>query len=199
MPSLTTNDVALIEVGVALLQTILLAAAGFVAYFQLRATQKTRYLEAIVRMFEDFGSRGAYADTDAVLGLPASYADFTTEEVELATWVTRVHEKIAFLVESGMIPEEYIVPLYSRRIMWTWSALQPYIMEQRRLRDTGGEYRIAGDGRYFEKLAERARAYRKRIFKDERRAISPVPPEYRQRVLRQMASGQPLGSFGLDR
>ena len=199
MPSLTTNDVALIVAGVALLLTIFLAIAGFVAYFQVRATQKTRSLEAAVRLFEDFGSRGAYADTDAVLGLPASYADFTAEEMELATWVTRVYEKIAFLVESGMIPEEYIVPLYSRRILWTWSALQPYIIEQRRLRDTGGEYRMSGDGRYFEQLAERARAYRKRAFKDEPGAFSPVPTEYRQWVLQQMARGQRLGSPGLDR
>ncbi|HLY30511.1 MAG TPA: hypothetical protein VKQ36_05755 [Ktedonobacterales bacterium] len=198
MPSLTTSDVALIEVGVALLQTILLAVAGFVAFFQLRATQKSRYLESLVRMFEDFGSRGAYADADAVLGLPASFADYSSEEVELATWVTRVYEKIAFLVESDMIPADYLVPLYSRRIIWTWDALQPFIQEQRRLRDSGGEYRIAGDGRYFEMLASRALDYRKKIFKDPSRVHSPVPKEYRQRVMRQLARGERLGALGLE-
>ncbi len=194
MPSLTTNDVAGIEVAVALFQTIVLVVAGLVAVFQLRATQKSRYLEAVVRMFEDFGSRDAYADADAVLGLPAAIQDYTSQEVELATWAVRVYEEIAFLTQSGMIPENYIIPLYSRRIVWSWDALQPFIQNERQLRDNGGEYRLGGDGRYFEGLAKRALAYRERTFKDPKRAHPPVPETYRERLRAAIARGERIGS-----
>ncbi len=194
MPSLTTNNVALIEVVVALLQTILLVVGGSVAIFQLRATQKSRYLEAVVRMFEDFGSRDAYADADAVLGLPATYQEYTPQEVALAIWAVRVYEKIAFLVDTEMIPANYIIPLYSRRIVWTWDALQPFIQEERRLRDSGGEYRMAGDGRYFERLAKRALTYRQQTFKEASRAHPAVPAAYRERLRVAIARGERIGS-----
>ena len=143
MFGLNTTQVALIEAAVAVLQTLLLVIGGAVAWRQLHEAQRTRYLGAIIRMFDDIGSRAAYEDADAALGLPHRIEDYTPEELELATWTTRVYEQLAFLVESGMIPEKYIVPLDSRRIVWTWDALQPYIQEQRRLRDSGGSYRIS--------------------------------------------------------
>jgi hypothetical protein len=187
---LPTDLTALATIAVAVLQTLLLAIAGFVAWFQLREAAKSRYLGALVRVFEEFGSREAYADADNVLGLPARFADFTPEEVELATWVVRVYEKIAFLVESGMIPEQYIVPLYSRRIVWTWDAVQPYVEEQRRLRDTGGAYQMSGDALHFEGLAARALAHRQRVFKRAERAHPPIPVAYRRRLETLMAAGQ---------
>jgi hypothetical protein len=147
-----------------------------------------------MRMFDDIGSRAAYEDADAALGLPRRIEDYTPEERELATWTTRVYEQLAFLVESGMIPEKYIVPLDSRRIVWTWDALQPYIQEQRRLRDSGGSYRISGDGRYFELLAARALRYRKRTFGETPRAHPPIPQDYREQVLQTIARGERIGS-----
>src|SRR5262245_46609351 len=185
------NDLTtLATIAVALLQTILLAVAGFVAWFQLREAATSRYLGALVRVFAEFGSREAYADADNVLGLPARFAEFTPEEFELATWVVRVYEKIAFLVESGMIPEQYIVPLYSRRILWTWDAVQPYVTEQRRLRDPGGAYQISCDALHFEGLAARALAYRKRVFRRAERAHPPIPAAYRRRLEALMTAGE---------
>ena len=187
-------QVALIEAAVAVLQTLVLVIAGAVAWRQLREAQRTRYLGAIMRMFDDIGSRTAYEDADAALGLPDRIEDYTPEELELATWTTRVYEQLAFLVESGMIPAQYIVPLDSRRIVWTWDALQPYVQEQRRLRDGGGSYRISGDGRYFERLATRALRYRKRTFGDVARAHPPIPQDYRERVRQMIARGERIGS-----
>ncbi len=93
-----------------------------------------------------------------------------------------------------MIPAKYIVPLDSRRIVWTWDALQPYIQEQRRLRDSGGGYRISGDGRYFERLAARAVRYRQREFGETPRAHPSIPQEYRERVRQMIARGERIGS-----
>ncbi|HEX8995610.1 MAG TPA: hypothetical protein VF812_06235 [Ktedonobacterales bacterium] len=194
--ALDSTTIALIEVCVAALQTILLIVAGVVAWSQLREAQRARYLGAIIRMFDEIGSREAYQDADAALGLPDRIEDFTPEELELATWTTRVYEQLAFLVESGMIPPEYIVPLDSRRIVWTWDALQPYIQEQRRLRDSGGGYRISGDGRFFERLAQRAVRYRARSFRDPKQVHPPVPKDYRERVLQMIARGERIGSNG---
>ena len=191
MFGLRPETVAAVGIAVAALQTLLLAVAGFVAYFQFRETARARYLEALVRMFDDFGSREAYQYADAVLGLPQRIQDYTAEEMELATWVVRVYEKIGFLVESGMIPADYLVPLYSRRIVWSWQALQPYIQEQRRLRDGGGAYRLAGDAHNFEKLARRARAYRSRVH-PAARVDPPIPADYRQQVAAAVARGEPL-------
>jgi len=199
MGAFTASDVALIGIAVALFQTILLAVAGFVAWSQWREQAKARYLDGLVRMFDDIGSRDAYADADAVLGLPQRIEDYTPEELELATWAVRVYEKIAFLVESGLVPAEYIIPLYSRRIVWDWDALQPYIQEQRRLRDTSGGYRLAGDGRYFERLVARALAYRQRAFKGQPRAHPPVPDVYRERLRATIARGERIGARGLLR
>jgi hypothetical protein len=190
MPQLNGNVLTLVGIVAALLQTLLLALAGFVAWFQLRETAKTRYLEAVVRMFDDFGSREAYFEADAILGLPQRIEDFSPQEVELATWAVRVYEKIAFLVDSGMIPAQYIVPLYSRRIVWSWDALRPYIEEQRRLRDTGGAYRMAGDAIYFQALVKLALRHRARRF--SRRVHPPIPGAYRERLKALIESGQSL-------
>ncbi|MEO7000372.1 MAG: hypothetical protein ABI068_01030 [Ktedonobacterales bacterium] len=195
----TGTDVALIGIAVALFQTLLLAVAGFVAWSQWREQAKARYLEGLVRIFEDFGSREAYADADAVLGLPQRIEEYTAEELELATWAVRVYEKIAFLVDSELIPAEYIIPLYSRRIVWDWDALQPYIKEQRRLRDSDGGYRLAGDALYFERLAARALTYRKRTFKEPQRAHPPIPAVYRERLRATITRGERIGSRGLLR
>lgn len=199
MLSLDSTQIALIEAGVAVAQTLLLVAAGVVAWRQWRESQRSRYLGAILRMFDELGSREAFEDADAALGLPARFEDYTPEEVELATWTTRVYERLAFLVESGMIPAKYIVPLESRRIVWTWDALQPYIQEQRRLRDSGGGYHISGDGRYFERLATRALRYRVRTFGETKRAHPPIPQDYRSEVLKMIARGERIGSGSAKR
>jgi hypothetical protein len=190
------TQIVVIGVVVAAAQTLLLVIAGVVIWRQQRAAQRSEYVETITRIFDDLGSRESYKDADAALGLPSRIEDYTPEELELATWTTSVYEKVAFLVESGMIPEPYIVPLYSRRIVWTWDALQPYIQEQRRLRDSGGGYRISGDGRYFELLARRALRYRGRAFGDAKRKHPPIPAEYRERVRQLIARGERIGSGG---
>ena len=196
MPAIDANQLALLEALVAVLQTLVLVVAGFVAWRQLREAQRARFLGAIIHMYDDLGSREAYEDADAALGLPARIEEYTLEEKELATWTTRVYEKLGFLVESNLIPAEYIIPLYSRRIVWTWEALQPFIQEQRRQRDDGGAYRMSGDGRYFELLTKRAVAYRDRAFKGSKRAHPTVPPAYREGVLEAIARGERLGSGG---
>ncbi|HET9110890.1 MAG TPA: hypothetical protein VFN78_08715 [Ktedonobacterales bacterium] len=194
MLSLDSTQIALIEAGVAVAQTLLLVVAGVVAWRQWSEARRARYLGAILRMFDELGSREAYEDADAALGLPARFEDYTPEEAELATWTARVYERLAFLVESGMIPAKYIVPLESRRIVWTWDALQPYIQEQRRLRDSGGGYHISGDGRYFERLATRALRYRVRTFGETKRAHPSIPQDYRAEVLKMIARGERIGS-----
>ena len=199
MLSLDASQIALIEVLVAALQTALLVAAGAVAWRQWREAQRARYLGAMLRMFDEIDSREAYQDADATLGLPERIQDFTPEELELATWTTRVFEKLAFLVESGMIPARYIIPIDSRRIVWTWDALQPYIQEQRRLRDSGGAYRVSGDGRYFELLAGRALRYRKQTFGASERVHPPIPSDYRARVEAAIARGERIGARNTPR
>lgn len=196
MLSLDSTQIALIEIVVAVLQAVLVVLAGVIAWRRVREARRSRYLDATLRMFDEVGSRAAYQDADAALGLPERIEDYTPEELELATWTTRVYEQLAFLVESGMIPAEYIVPLDSRRILWTWDALQPFIQEQRRLRDSGGGYRISGDGRFFELLARRALRYRTRTFDDAKRAHPPIPQDYRERVRQMIARGERIGSGG---
>jgi hypothetical protein len=196
MPAIDANQIALLEALVAVLQTLVLVVAGIVAWWQLREVQRARYLGAIIHVYDELGNRETYEDADAALGLPASIEEYTPEELELATWTTRVYEKLGFLVESGLIPAEYIIPLYSRRIVWTWDALQPFIQSQRSQRDDGGAYRMSGDGRYFELLAKRALDYRMRSFKGSKRAHPSVPPAYREGVREKVARGERLGSGG---
>ncbi|HEX9068647.1 MAG TPA: hypothetical protein VF807_07750 [Ktedonobacterales bacterium] len=182
-------DATTITLGIAIVQTIFLVLAGFAAYFQFRETAKTRYLEAVVRMFEDFGSHEAYHHADLVLGLPPRIEAFSPDELTLATWVVRVYEEIGFLVESEMIPAAYLVPLYSRRIVWSWQALRPFVERQRELQRTGGAYRMSGDGRYFEKLYHRALAYRKGQRRKEQ-VEPPIPEDYRQQLAQAIARGE---------
>jgi hypothetical protein len=187
--SLSLDTPSLVAISVGAVQTLILVIAGLVAWFQLRETAKTRYLEAIVRVFEEFGSQEAYRYADLVLGLPTRIEDYTPAEVELATWVVRVYEKIGFLVESEMIPADYIVPLYSRRIIWTWSAVQPYAAWQIALKQSGGLYRLAGDAHNFKRLHNRAIAYRK-AHKSREQVDPPVPAEYRQLLLTAIQRGE---------
>lgn len=194
MPAIDASQIAFVEALVAALQTLVLVVAGYVAWRQLREAQRARLLSAMIRMYDDLGSREAYEDADAALGLPARIEDYTPEEKELATWTTRVYEKLGFLVESGMIPARYIIPLYSRRIVWTWDALQPFIQDQRRLRDTGGAYRMSCDGRYFESLMKRALTFRERAFTGGKRSHPEVPAAYRDAVQDRIARGERIGS-----
>jgi hypothetical protein len=187
--SLSLDTATLVAISVGAVQTLVLVIAGLVAWFQLRETAKTRYLEAIVRVFEDFGSEEAYHYADLVLGLPTRVEDYTPAEVELATWVVRAYEKIGFLVESGMIPEEYIIPLYSRRIVWTWTAVQPYVTWQIALKQSGGLYRLAGDAHNFKRLHNRAIAYRQ-AHKSREQVDPPIPAAYRQLLLNAIQRGE---------
>lgn len=196
MPAIDASQAAVVEALVAVLLTVVVVVAGLVAWKQAREAQRARYLGVIIRIFDDLGSREAFEDADAALGLPARIEEYTPEEWELATWTARVFEKVAFLVESGMIPADTLIPLYSRRIVWTWDALQPFIQEQRRLRDGDGSYRANCDGRYFESLVKRAVTYRSREFSDTPRARPSVPAAYRERVRAMIARGERLGSGG---
>ncbi|HEX9038782.1 MAG TPA: hypothetical protein VF808_17505 [Ktedonobacterales bacterium] len=196
MPAIDASQIALLVALVAVLQTVALVVGGIVIWRQLRESRRERELSAILHLFDDLGSRAAYEDGDTALGLPARIEEYTPEELELATWMVRVYEKLGFLVESGSLPPRRIIPLYSRRIIWTWDALQPFIQEQRRLRDSDGAYRIGGDGRYFEELTKRALMYRERTFKASPRVHPAVPVAYRERVRETIARGERLGSGG---
>lgn len=196
MPAIDASQAAVVEALVAVLLTVVVVVAGLIAWKQAREAQRAQHLGVIIRIFDDLGSREAFEDADAALGLPARIEEYTPEEWELATWTARVFEKVAFLVESGLVPAGSLIPLYSRRIVWTWDALQPFIQEQRRLRDGDGAYRANCDGRYFESLVQRAVNYRSRAFSDSRRARPSVPVAYRERVRAMIARGERLGSGG---
>lgn len=194
MSSLNVGQVALIEVVVAALEALLVVVVGVIGWRWLRAARRAYAADTLLRLHDELGTHTAFEDTDAALGLPARIEEYTPQELELATSVTRDYERLAFLVESGVVPAAGVLPLHARRIVWVWQALQPFIREQRRLRDVGGAYRLNGDGRAFEALAQRAARSRARLYKDEKQAQPPVPAEYRERVRQAIARGERIGA-----
>lgn len=156
------------EMTMAVSATVAAAAvfgAGFVAYRELGELAHTRHIQIADSLFAELNSpenvearRWIYQHLppDPAEGIPS----FTPEERDTVKRVLNSLDRVAFLTQSGWIPEELIMPWMNPMIVKTWMKLEPYVRYE-------GERRHEPD--YYEharSLAERCVAWRAKNLPD---------------------------------
>lgn len=133
--------------------------AGIVAYRELGELAHTRHIQIADSLFAELNSpeniearRWIYQHLppDPEQGIPS----FTAEERDTVKRVLNSLDRVAFLTQSGWIPEELIMPWMNPMIVKTWMKLEPYVRYE-------GERRREPD--YYEHaraLAERCLEWR---------------------------------------
>ncbi len=69
-------------------------------------------------------------------------------------------DRVAFLTQSGWIPDDLVMPWMHPMIAKSWEKLEPYVLYERERRNEPYYYQYAG------KLAERCKQWRKRNLTD---------------------------------
>lgn len=122
------------------LSTALAAAAvfsaGFIAYRELSEMTSTRHIEVADRLFNELNSvENIAARTWIFLHLPADPqegVDSMSPEGHLAVkQVLNSLDRVAFLTQSGWIPDDVIMPWMHPMISKSWEKLAPYIVYER--------------------------------------------------------------------
>ncbi len=106
--------------------------AGFFAYRQLVETLNSRYLEVADRLFEELNSpeniaarRWIYLHLDE--NPSRTLATMSEEHRQYIKTVLNSLDRVAFLTQSGWIPEEMVMPWMSPMVVKAWMKLEPYV------------------------------------------------------------------------
>ncbi|MGD9091484.1 MAG: hypothetical protein PVF74_01445 [Anaerolineales bacterium] len=144
-----------------------LLSAGFIAYRELSEAASSRHIEVADRLFNELNSQQNIAarrwiyqnlPDDPQLGL-----DSLDDEGRSATkQVLNSLDRVAFLTQSGWIPDEVIMPWMNPMIVKAWIKLGPYVDLESRRRGEQDYYLHA------RKLAERCISWREKNLPDTR-------------------------------
>ena len=147
------------------LSTALAAAAvfsaGFIAYRELSEVTSTRHIEVADRLFKELNSSdNIAARTWIFLHLPADPQEGVnsmSSEGRLAVkQVLNSLDRVAFLTQSGWIPDDVIMPWMHPMIAKSWEKLAPYVLYERKRRNEPYFYKHA------ESLAHRCQNWRQK-------------------------------------
>lgn len=106
--------------------------AGFVAYRELGELANSRHIEIADRLFSELNSPEniearrwifQHLPPDPERGIPS----FTPEERDTVKRVLNSLDRVAFLTQSGWIPEEMVMPWMNPMIVKAWTKLEPYV------------------------------------------------------------------------
>jgi len=149
------------------LSTALAAAAvfsaGFIAYRELSEMTSSRHIEVADRLFNELNSvDNIAARTWIFQHLPADPQEGVTSippEGSLAVkQVLNSLDRVAFLTQSGWIPDDVIMPWMHPMIAKSWEKLAPYVLYERNRRSEPYYYEHA------ESLALRCQNWRQKNF-----------------------------------
>jgi len=147
------------------LSTALAAAAvfsaGFIAYRELSEMTSSRHIEVADRLFNELNSaENVSARTWVFLHLPADPQEGVKSippEGHLAVKrVLNSLDRVAFLTQSGWIPDDVIMPWMHPMIAKSWEKLSPYVFYERNRRNEPYYYVHA------ERLALRCQKWRQK-------------------------------------
>jgi hypothetical protein len=139
------------------LSTAVTAAAvlggGFVAYRQLSEGASSRHMEVADRLFRELNSEEnirarrwifQHLPSDPEAGIPA----LDDNGRDAIKHTLNSLDRVAFLTQSGWIPQEMVMPWMSPMIVKVWAKLCPYVEYESRRR---------GEPDYYEHACELAR------------------------------------------
>ncbi len=139
--------------------------AGFMAYRELSEVATSRHMDIADRLFEELNSpENIEARRKVYQGLQANAEDgikqVSASDQEAIKKVLNSLDRVAFLTQSGWIPDDTIMPWMHPMISKSWEKLEPYVLYERARRNEPYYYQYVGD------LAERCRKWRTRNFAD---------------------------------
>lgn len=147
------------------LSTALAAAAvfsaGFIGYRELSEMTSSRHIEVAARLFNELNStENVSARTWVFLHLPADPQEgvksMPPEGHMAVKQVLNSLDRVAFLTQSGWIPDDVIMPWMHPMIAKSWEKLAPYVLYERNRRKEPYYYEHA------ERLALRCQKWRQK-------------------------------------
>ena len=145
------------------LSTALAAAvvlgAGFIAYREISEVANSRYMDIADRLFEELNSpENIEARRRVFQNLPENpekgLKKMNAKDRDAMKKVLNSLDHVAFLTQSGWIPDELVMPWMHPMIAKSWEKLGPYVLYERQRRNEPYYYQYAG------KLAERCKKWR---------------------------------------
>lgn len=122
--------------------------AGFVASRELNELSSSRYLEVADRLFEELNSPESVAARRWLFqNLPDDPEEgiriLTSEGRDAIKSVLNSLDRVAFLSQTGWIPEEMFMPWMSTMVVKAWAKLGPYVEYERQRRYEPDYYKTA--------------------------------------------------------
>ncbi len=133
--------------------------AGYAAYYQLREVASTRHMEVADRLFDELNSpeniearRWVFQNLadDPEEGIPS----LTSEGRYAVKRVLNSLDRVAFMTQTGWIPDQMIMPWMNPMIVKAWAKLEPYVDYESQRRHEPDYYEHA------RALAQRCHAWR---------------------------------------
>lgn len=135
--------------------------AGFIAYRELSEVAASRHMDIADRLFDELNTeeniearRRVYQDLQA--DTEDGLKNMTPAQQDAIKRVLNSLDRVAFLTQSGWIPDDTIMPWMHPMIAKSWEKLEPYVLYERARRNEPYFYRYVGE------LADRCRAWRER-------------------------------------
>jgi hypothetical protein len=135
--------------------------AGFIAYRELSEVADSRHLEIADRLFDELNSpENIEARRRIYQNLPADpeegLKNMSTQDREAVKKVLNSLDHVAFLTQSGWIPDQVVMPWMHPMIAKSWEKLGPYVEHERKYRNEPYYYKYAGE------LAARCKDWREK-------------------------------------
>ena len=136
-------------------------SAGFIAYRELSELTSSRHMEVVDRLFNELNSPENIAARGWIYkNLPSEPQNgpqsFNTEGQLALKQVLNSLDRVAFMTQSGWIPEDFIMPWMHPMIAKSWEKLAPYVILERERRNEPYYYEHA------ERLAHRCLKWRQK-------------------------------------
>jgi hypothetical protein len=160
-----TESLASIEALSTALAAAAVFGAGYIAYRELSEVANSRYMEVADRLFDELNSpenidarRRIFQNLhqDPKIGLKK----LTSKDHDAMKKVLNSLDRVAFLTQSGWIPDDLVMPWMHPMIAKSWEKLEPYVLYERERRNEPYYYQYAG------KLAERCIQWRQKNLTD---------------------------------
>lgn len=121
----------------AAIQTVILAAAAYYAFTQVREAQRTRWLDIIISLRQDIDSAESRQNRYILFNeLPDDLtSSLTPEQEKVVDRVVIEYENIGGLVVNGFIDFNLMAGLYASSTERCWKRTEPWIQKQRERRN----------------------------------------------------------------
>jgi hypothetical protein len=142
--------------------------AAYFAYQELEEVSKSRHIEVADRLFDELNSpesiRARRRIFQNLKGEPdETFGELSDEDRDAIKTVLNSLDRVAFLTQSGWIPNELVMPWMHPMIAKSWEKLEPYVLYERKRRNEPYYYAHAA------RLAERCKQWRAKNLTEEER------------------------------